>query len=143
MSKSQRDKGSRRERELVNLHLKLGVHAERVPLSGGAHYRGAAHDIDVHAFGRDRGALVCEVKARASGEGFVTLEKWVGENDLLFLVRDRQRPLVVLPWRVWELILNFLTAKRRSAAAERAAARRDPRQLDLFDNERMPNGKET
>ncbi len=38
---------------------------------------------------------------------------------------------------------NFLTAKRRTAIAERAAARRDPRQLDLFDNERMSNDEET
>ncbi len=38
---------------------------------------------------------------------------------------------------------SFLTAKHRSAAAERAAARRDPRQLDLFDNERMSDDEET
>ena len=108
MSRSQRDKGARRERELVAKHLELGVHAERVPLSGAAHYRGQDHDIDVYPFGEDAGALIAECKARASGAGFVTLEKWLAENDLLFLVRDRADPLVVIPWRVWELILGRL-----------------------------------
>ena len=110
MSKSQRDKGARREREIVAKHLKLDVFAEKVPLSGAARYQGAGHDVDVYPFGRDHGALVSEVKARASGEGFVTLERWLGENDLLFLMRDRADPLVVLPWRVWELILGRLKA---------------------------------
>ena len=108
MSRSQRDKGARREREMVNLHRKLVVHAERVPLSGATAYQGRSHDVDVYPFGEDAGALVAEVKARKSGSGFVTLEKWLGENDLLFLVRDQASPLVVIPWRVWELILGRL-----------------------------------
>ena len=106
MSRSQRDKGARRERELVNLHLEMGVHAERVPLSGAARYQGADHDIDVYPFGLDAGALVGEVKARKNGEGFKQLESWLAENDLLFLWCDRQQPLVVLPWRVWRTILG-------------------------------------
>jgi len=101
MSRSQRDKGARRERELVNRHLELGIHAERV---GVAYAPG--HDIDLYPFGRDAGALIGECKARASGEGFKTLESWLGENDLLFLVRDRQEPLVVMHWRIWSLILG-------------------------------------
>ena len=103
MSRSQRDKGARRERELVNKHLELGIHAERV---GVAYAPG--HDIDVYPCGRDYGALVAEVKARKNGEGFVTLERWLGENDLLFLMKDRSDPLVVIPWPVWELILGRL-----------------------------------
>ncbi len=103
MSRAQRDKGARREREIVNLHRKLGVHAERV---GVAYAPG--HDIDLYPFGDDAGAVVAEVKARASGEGFVTLEKWLGENDALFLVRDRQSPLICLPWRTWQLLLERL-----------------------------------
>ena len=103
MSRSQRDKGARRERELVNRHLEMGVHAERV---GVAYAPG--HDIDVYISGRDVGALIAEVKARKSGEGFKTLETWLGDNDALFLVRDRADPLVVIPWRVWKLILGRL-----------------------------------
>ncbi len=105
MSRSQRRKGVERERALVNLHRKLGVHAERVPLSGAARYQGGVHDVDVYPYGLDAGALVGEVKARKNGEGFKTIEGWLAENDLLFLWRDRQQPLVVLPWRVWEQIL--------------------------------------
>ena len=95
----------RRERQIVALHVALGIPAERVPLSGQSHYRGNGADIDIYIDGKDAGALVGEVKARASGSGFVTLERWLGENDCLFLVRDRADPLVVIPWRVWERLL--------------------------------------
>ena len=47
-----------------------------------------------------------EVKARASGEVFKTLESWLGENDVLFLIRDRAEPLVVLPWASWERLVG-------------------------------------
>lgn len=47
------------------------------------------------------GCLDAEVKARASGSGFKTLERWLGERDLLFLRRDRQAPLVVMPWEMY------------------------------------------
>ncbi len=106
MAKASRDKGMRRERQIVALHVDLGIHAERVPLSGASRYRGNGADIDIYPFGEDAGALVGEVKARANGEGFKTLEKWLGENDMLFLVRDRQEPMVVLPWATWERLLK-------------------------------------
>lgn len=95
-----RDKGLRREREFVRLHTALGIHAERVPLSGaaGGSFSG---DIDVYVFGRDEAPLVGEIKARANGKGFKTLEGWVADNDLLFLRRDRAEPMVVVPWRIW------------------------------------------
>ena len=100
-----RDKGCRAEREIVNLHRALGVHAERVPLSGAAGGRFSG-DVDVYALGRDEGPLVTEVKARKSGAGFVTLEKWLGENDAIFLRRDRAEPLVVLPWATWTRLVR-------------------------------------
>jgi hypothetical protein len=103
MSRSQRDKGARREREIVNRHLEMGVHADRV---GVAYAPG--HDIDLFPFGQDAGALVAEVKARKSGEGFKTLESWLGENDCLLLWRDRADPMIIIPWRIWELILGRL-----------------------------------
>ena len=40
----------------------------------------------------------CDVKARASGRGFATLERWLGDDDALFLRCDRVDPLIVLPW---------------------------------------------
>jgi hypothetical protein len=101
MGKPSRDKGARRERQLVLLHTEAGIHAERVPLSGAARYRGNGADIDIYARGRDAAPIVAEVKARGGGEGFRTLERWLGENDALFLWRDRAAPLVVVPMAVW------------------------------------------
>jgi hypothetical protein len=45
------------------------------------------------------------------GEGFKTLERWLGTHDALFLWRDRAAPLVVVPLHVWlELIGRGLPA---------------------------------
>jgi hypothetical protein len=101
-----RDKGARIEREIVARHLAIGIKAERVRLSGSAHYRGNGCDIDVYAFGPDAAPLVGEVKARGNGEGFAMLERWLGDADILFLRRDRAEPLVVVPWRVWARLLS-------------------------------------
>jgi Holliday junction resolvase len=100
-----RRKGSRVEREIVALHKQTGIHAERVPLSGaaGGSFSG---DVDFYPFGPDEEPLVGEVKARRNGEGFKTLERWLGENDVLFLKRDRTDPMVVLPWRTYQRLLG-------------------------------------
>ena len=101
-----RRKGDRVEREIVARHHALGVHAERVPLSGATRYQGNGADVDVYPFGPDSAPLVCEVKARANGEGFATLERWLSDADVLFLRRDRADPLVLLPWRSWAAVLK-------------------------------------
>jgi hypothetical protein len=82
-----RRKGDRVERELVERHRALGVHSERYPLSGASRFRGSGHDIDLYPFGCDEAPLVAECKARKSGAGFVQLERWLGDYDLLFLRR--------------------------------------------------------
>lgn len=99
MGKASRDKGLRRERALVEIHTKCGIRAERVPLSGASHYQGNGADIDIHVRGPQ--PLKAEVKARGEGNGFKTLQRWLGENDALFLWRDRAAPFVVLPLHVW------------------------------------------
>ena len=101
-----REKGNRVEREIVELHKSINVHAERYPLSGASRFRDSGHDIDLYPFGREVAPLIAEVKARANGEGFVQLEKWLAEFDALFLRRNHSPPLVVLPWRVWAAILS-------------------------------------
>ena len=90
MGKFSRDKGGRIEREIVNLLKGEGIHAERVPLSGaaGGQFSGDIKFLD----------YVAEVKARKGGTGFKTIERWLGDNDMLFLRRDRAAPLVVMPW---------------------------------------------
>ena len=92
-----RRKGSRVENLLVKAHEADGIKAMRVPLSGAmAGWKG---DLRV-------GELVAEVKARANGEGFSTLNRWLGENDLLFVKQDRKQPLVVMPWGVYVRLLK-------------------------------------
>jgi len=41
-----RQKGDRVERELVDRHKAIGVHAERYPLSGASRFRGSGHDVE-------------------------------------------------------------------------------------------------
>ena len=53
-----------------------------------------------------QGALIAEVKARKDGEGFKTLEGWLGENDMLLLKRNNAEPLAVMPW---DVLVTFLT----------------------------------
>ena len=101
-----RRKGDHIERELVERHRALGVHAERYPLSGASRFRGSSHDIDIYPFGNNEAPLVAESKARRSGGGFMQLERWLGECDILFLRRDHSDPLVLLPWRVWAALLT-------------------------------------
>jgi hypothetical protein len=99
--KSPAIKGSRIEREIVELHRSNGVPAERVPLSGAAHYQGDGNDVDIYPWGKEEEPLLAEVKARKSGAGFTLLEKWLADFDVLFLRRDRKPPLVVIPWETW------------------------------------------
>lgn len=101
-----RAKGNRIEREIVDRHTELGVRAERYPLSGASHFRGSAHDTDIYAFNGDDKPLKAEVKARASGQGFTLLEKWMNGADMLFLRRDNADPLVVLPWATYARFLQ-------------------------------------
>jgi hypothetical protein len=108
MSKSQRDKGSRIEREIVDRHKAINVHAERYPLSGASRFRGSGHDIDLYPFGREAAPFVAEVKARKNGSGFAQLEKWLGSYNVLFLRRNRADPLGVLPWSTWVMLLEKL-----------------------------------
>lgn len=102
--KASRDKGNRREREMVERFNTLAyVSAKRVPLSGACEgYKG---DIQVNLEGLAT-TLIVEVKARAKASGWQSVKKWLGENDMLLLVEDREEPLVVIPWCVLELLLG-------------------------------------
>jgi hypothetical protein len=106
MSKAQRDKGLHAEREIIDRHKAINIHAERYPLSGANRFRGSGHDVDLYPFGRDAAPLVAEVKARKNGSGFTQLKKWLGEYQVLFLRQNRADPLVVLPWSTWAALLE-------------------------------------
>ena len=121
MGKPSRDKGLRRERAIVDIHMKCGLRAERVPLSGAVRYRGNGADVDLYVRGAE--PVKAEVKARGDGDGFRTLERWLGGNDALFLWRDRTSPFVVLPLHVW---LEIVSRSAR-ADADNDAARTERR----------------
>ena len=92
MGKSQRDKGNRSERNLVNKLKEQGIAAERVPLSGAL---GGQHFGDIVLPSGDR----CEVKGRAANRIFWKLiKKYITGVSYLVLVEDRQPPLVVIHW---------------------------------------------
>jgi Holliday junction resolvase len=94
-----RRKGSRIEREIVKLHHEYGIAAERVPLSGAA---GGSFTGDLLI----DGSTTAEVKSRAGGSGFKTLEKWKGNHSLLFLKRDRQPPLVLMDFDMYAELMK-------------------------------------
>ena len=123
MGKASRDKGLRRERAIVEIHVKSGLRAERVPLSGATHYRGNGADVDLYV--RGAAPVKAEVKARGDGDGFRTLERWLGGNDALFLWRDRAAPFVVLPLHIWLEVAARSARVDADTDANRRARRRD------------------
>jgi Holliday junction resolvase len=118
MSKFERDKGNRIEREIINLHRELGIFAEHIPLSGATRYQSRGYDVDIHPWGKNRNILKAEVKGRASGAGFTMLERWLADFDVLFLRRDRQEPLVVLPWGTWKALLESVAPKGATTSTQ-------------------------
>src|ERR1700756_1240204 len=100
-----RRKGNRVEREIVEAHRALGscraLSALRCEPVSWQRSR-----IDIYTFGREAAPLVAECKARGNGGGFVQLERWLGEYDLLFLRRDNADALVLAPWRVLARLLT-------------------------------------
>lgn len=77
----------------------MGVHAERVPLSGGARYNGGGHDLDIYALGREVAPLCCEAKIRKALPAW--LRKWLGINDAVFFRDNNGETMVLLPARTW------------------------------------------
>jgi Holliday junction resolvase len=55
-------KGSRIERELVQLHRDIGVHCERYPLSGASRFRGSGHDLDIDARGKEEAPFLLRLR---------------------------------------------------------------------------------
>jgi hypothetical protein len=114
MASSSKRKGDAFEREIVALHQKDGIPARKVPLSGavGGAYVG---DVVVGPLDSGRGyhvELVGECKKRKTGAGFVQLERWLGDANVLFLRRNRAAgdgqkapcPLVVMDWPIWSML---------------------------------------
>ena len=106
--RSSKTKGTRVERELVKKLEKDGIPAWRVPMSGAI---GGSLNSDIK-IGPDK-EWDCEVNARKGGGGFVQIERWLGNNQCLFLKRDFQDPLVVVEWDVVvDLFKSHLECKK-------------------------------
>ncbi len=89
MANRQKEKGSRFEREIVELARLRDMEANRVPLSGSA----AGFKGDVH-IKRGRETWVIEAKKRA--DGFKFLYQHLEGADILVVGADRKKPLAVL-----------------------------------------------
>jgi hypothetical protein len=93
-------KGTRVETELVAMHERIGIPATKVLLSGalagklGSDFSG---DLKIWAAGPAERPLIAEAKARATGDGFAVIERWLAGHDVLFLKRNGKPPMVVLP----------------------------------------------
>lgn len=112
MGKLSREKGARVEREMVKLHKAIGIHAERVPLSGAMKYQENAEDLDLYPEGRDGPPLCCQVKGMKGPRGLKTIMDALGEADALLIRLDAEPgypaspPLILLPWATWERLLK-------------------------------------
>ena len=104
MSSKSKKRGYAVEKWLEKMHNDNGILCERVPLSGsiGGKYSG---DLCIPSVANAE--FRAESKARKGGAGFQTLERWMGSNDILFLKRNHQAPLVVLNM---ELYLKLMGA---------------------------------
>lgn len=99
MSSASKNKGSRVEREIRDAHLQVGIPAKKQPLSGalGGEYAG---DLLI------AGKLRAEVKARKNGQGFAMIQKWLGNNDLLFLRENNDTPKVAMTFEIYLTLLH-------------------------------------
>jgi len=93
VGKFSRDKGARYERKIVNILRENNIDAARVPLSGSAGGNFAG-DVDIRISGKK---IRAEVKSRKNGSGFTTINKWLGDNDLLFCIANNQEPMAIMP----------------------------------------------
>ena len=104
-------KGSGYELELVRAHQRLGIDAEKMPLSGAL---GGEYSGDLRVAG-----LTCEAKRRAKAFKFLydSLAQG-GGSDVLFVRADHQPTLAFLPWDTWVLFLEWANLKGRYPANE-------------------------
>ncbi len=106
--KGARVKGASFEREVVNWHLEKGVPAERIPLSGAVkgNYSG---DLKI---GPEQALLAeCKRRARAWQDLYDALDQ--DGSDMLFIRKDRERTLVVLPLETYEAFLEWIGWKEK------------------------------
>lgn len=109
-------KGSRVEREIAQKLTDAGIPSRRVVMSGAAarYDPRLSGDVDIGVLPDDRALFSAEVKARRNGEGFKTLEGWLGNCDMLILRRNNAQPFVAMPWGTFiDLMGEYYEAEMR------------------------------
>ena len=106
--KASRDKGANFEREVVNWHKDRNVEAERIPLSGAVkgNYSG-----DLKICPQQALLAECKRRARAWQDLYDALDQ--DNSDMLFIRKDRERTLVVLPLETYEAFLEWIGWKEK------------------------------
>ena len=89
MPRAEREKGRRRENQIVAALGERGIDALRIS-------RPYISSDDLEIVHPLRGGLTGEVKARKDASGWKTIKTWKRNADVLFLVEDRTSPLVVV-----------------------------------------------
>jgi Holliday junction resolvase len=105
MANSRKQKGTRVEHKVRKLFEELGIKARRQPMSGAI--PGLPHDV----YADIMGGLSVECKARKGSKGFITMERWQGNADLLVLVADYQEPRVQMRWRKFKELLGYVISE--------------------------------
>lgn len=101
MGKSQRRKGTDEERAIVHALRALdGWDAKRVPMSGAAD--GFPGDVIATAPNGDK----FRIESKRRGHGFKQIEKWLGDNDLLWIRADFRDGMWVVPARIMVELLK-------------------------------------
>jgi Holliday junction resolvase len=103
-----RRKGCAFEREIVADLQKLGIAAERVPLSGAVKTSRFDHDISCPVRGIDR-RLECKRRRRA----FATIDNMLGANFALVVRDDRSRALVIMTLSSFAELASFVSGEPR------------------------------
>lgn len=115
MTSKSKQKGTRIENKIVKTHQDNDVPCKRVPLSGSV---GGVLKGDI-VVGQEQETLDefenilfrGEVKSRKGGTGFTVLERWLGNNDFLFLHRNYQEPMVIMNMSTYLLLIKAFIKK--------------------------------
>lgn len=110
MSNRSKAKGSEYERQIANRLTEAGIPSRRV-IGSGAHGRideRLEGDIQIGTLRDGHWMLTGEVKYRKGGAGFAVLDRWMGEQDVLFLRRAHAEPMVYMRMATFEHLCKIL-----------------------------------
>lgn len=140
MPNRSRDKGSRAEREIVELLRSHGLDAYRIPLSGAV--TGFKSDIEIRL-----GNQVLKLESKVRAKGFRNIYRWLTNNDGLVIKADREKTLIVLDLDLLAKVLSLIphnqaenvTHKTSEDPFSKAPAQEPSPRLGFVDPNELPN----